>query len=766
MKLVSLLLISLLTASLQISVLANDIIYATGFEPPGFAQGESINGIDGWQWFRFQPRAEVVVTTENPSAGTQCLRLKGVFNSVVRSVITETAGNAPLKVELRVDVRLDGPQTGTLGTPAQDILSANFGATVLLPNGNTLLVGGFFVSSAGKIWTYNGTREEDYKYSVSAPLGAYHALMLRLDFFERTVTYLVDGVELGSTSFHPFANETDQIAAGFLQLAGPSNPIHTPDLDYDPANYTAYFDNFSIESIPLLPTDTDVRFAGTDFAVSETGGFATVKVVRRGYTNSAVEVAFNTADGSGVAKADYLPVSAALAFAPGEREREIRIPVFDDTFSEADKTVNLSLTALSAGIRSARPAAVLWLLDNERPGSAETAYHFDYSGLGLRVVYDTPSVLALPSGKFLVQFVGENVSGEFTGVVARFNGDGSWDASFEPYPVFPVGGPPQLFLVNNGAQFLVNRGDRLARLQSNGREDATFQVSVAGGYGVIVDVAVQPDQKIVIAGAFDTVNGIPRKNVARLRITGTVDPSFDAGESTDDLVWDVAWQPDGKLVLGGWFHSVAGQPRSLLARLNADGSLDTGFDPGASLGDSFNGFPEVTSLAIQGDGRILVGGFFDSYQGLLQNSLVRLLPDAAVDPEFQIGTGIASSGHTLFPDAIYPGRVAGMLLQPDGKLIVAGQFVRVDGAFAFGVVRLTTAGTLDSSFRLGGADSFIVPPLGFIPPVVAGAALALLPDGDLLTTLTHYRLGTRTEPVTYSGVVRLNGDRPGKKSEK
>lgn len=139
------------------------------------------------------------------------------------------------------------------------------------------------------------------------------------------------------------------------------------------------------------------------------------------------------------------------------------------------------------------------------------------------------------------------------------------------------------------------------------------------------------------------------------------------------------------------------------------------------------------------------------------------------DPSFALGNGITSSGYLSYPDAVfyrdYPGRVSGLALQPDGKVIVVGNFVYVDGTFAPGIVRLTTDGAPDSEFRLGGTDSFAVPEPTFVPPVVGGPALALMPDGDVLTTMIHYVSVTKTEPVSYSGIVRLNGD-PANKCKK
>ncbi len=741
---------------------ADTVVYQTGFESPTFTEGAPLDAIDGWI-SRLAPTAEAVISTDGVQAGAQSLRLRGVGNTAIRSILAETAAAPPAKLEFSVDVRLDGPQTGTLGTPDQDILSANFGAEVQLENGNFLLLGGFFVSSAGKIWNYvprgPSSLPDTYKYEVTAPLGSYHHLALRVDFLSRTVTYVVDGVELGSTVFHPFANTTDRISDGFLQLNGPSNPINTPDLTYHPTNYTAYFDNYKVVALDLTQAETDVRFAKTDYAGSEASGKVDVAIQRRGYVNDAVSVRVRSDGGTATAGVDYRRVDAQVNFAPGEREKVVSIHLRDDRAVEADETVTLSLSAITPGLPVSRASAPLWILDDERTGTPETNYQFEYGALGIEELGEITSILPVSGGRFLAQVIGTDINGELIGVVARFKGDGSFDPEFEPYPLPPTGGPTQLFRLNGGNRVLANLGGRLVRLDGDGHEDPEFQVTVAGGYEFISDVVVQANQDILIAGFFESVNGVARPSVARLRSNGQVDATFNPTAGPDDLIWRMARQADGKVVVIGWFHIFGDQPRSRLARLNADGSLDLGFDPGVAFGEEFNGLPgipDVTTLAIQPNGRILVGGFFDRYQGVTRNSLVGIRPTGELDPSFDVGTGIASSGYSPLPQAIYPGRVANLVLQPDGKVVIAGTFLRVNGQVAPGVTRLNANGSLDASFKLGGVASFGIPPSGFIPPVV-GQGLALLKDGDILVGMTQFQLGIKNDPVSYSGVVRLNG---------
>jgi uncharacterized delta-60 repeat protein len=147
---------------------------------------------------------------------------------------------------------------------------------------------------------------------------------------------------------------------------------------------------------------------------------------------------------------------------------------------------------------------------------------------------------------------------------------------------------------------------------------------------------------------------------------GSNDPTFnvvDDGTNRDGANYAVralALQPDGKLLIGGDFTTYNGTPRNLIARLNADGSLDASFNPGS--GANF----EVHALALQSDGKVLIGGTFTSYNGTPRNRIARLNADGSLDASFNPGTGANSSVYAL-------------ALQPDGKLLIGGAFT----AYAF-----------------------------------------------------------------------------------
>jgi uncharacterized delta-60 repeat protein len=144
--------------------------------------------------------------------------------------------------------------------------------------------------------------------------------------------------------------------------------------------------------------------------------------------------------------------------------------------------------------------------------------------------------------------------------------------------------------------------------------------------GLVDVVAVQPDGKILIGGDFIQLapNGGPvvlRNHIARLNPDGTVDMVFDPNPNTDGRIYAIAVQTDGKVLIGGTFTTLrpnGGPPvtRNRIARLNPDGTVDAAFDPNA------NG--EVDAIVVQADGKILAGGFFTSIGGQPRNNIARL----------------------------------------------------------------------------------------------------------------------------------------------
>jgi uncharacterized delta-60 repeat protein len=501
-----------------------------------------------------------------------------------------------------------------------------------------------------------------------------------------------------------------------------------------------------------------------DRAIDEADGVARIPILRRGYLDSEITATVITPGSTATAGQDFQP-GLSVRFAAGEKRGVLEVPIVDDCIAEPDKYLNLVFDEpVPAGVFRGLSRNRLWILDNDRAGSLRDGFRF--AGYA-------PSLAASregADGKFYASVFGSGLTSAPVNMVARFNGDGSLDWQFQPYPLPDSAGavPTQVTLLDDGDRVLVNLGDRLVRLGPTGTPDADFHVTVAGETNSapsINEVLVQRDgrkrgQKIIIVGRFTKVNGVARKNVARLRPNAEIDPGFDPGAGPDDVVLHAALTPDHRLVIAGSFQHVNGQPRALLARLRRDGSLDPGLDPGAGFTDPFGGVPVLSSLAAQQDGKILVGGNFDTYQGEPHTALVRILSNGASDTNFNLGTGLV-----LDPTAPsdYPAFVEGIKLLRDGKMLVSGGFAQLNGTPATGIVRLNRDGALDATFRLRGTDAILSRNFfnNSYDPFYVAAPIALLPGGDILCVLdsqTFFIQDTFGPPLLYSGnVVRLRG---------
>ena len=212
-----------------------------------------------------------------------------------------------------------------------------------------------------------------------------------------------------------------------------------------------------------------------------------------------------------------------------------------------------------------------------------------------------------------------------------------------------------------------------------------------------------------------------------LAAPGEADPSFNV--EVDSWVYAVAVQADGKILIGGTFTNVSGVLRYGIARLNADGSLDGGFDAGFIAGKTnCIGFYKtncsigrsIRSVVVQPDGKILIGGEFLSVAGVNHSGIARLNVDGSVDGSFDPGTGISSDGP--------PSRsasVGAMAIQADGKLLIVGDFAFVDGTARAGMARLNVDGTLDETLFGVGGTSVVVQSDG---KIVAGCSFGTV-DG-------------------------------------
>lgn len=169
----------------------------------------------------------------------------------------------------------------------------------------------------------------------------------------------------------------------------------------------------------------------------------------------------------------------------------------------------------------------------------------------------------------------------------------------------------------------------LERLNPDGSMDKTFSLTGTGLDSYPMAVAVQTGGKILVGGTFSSYNGTRTPYVARLNPDGSLDPAFQqSGQGLDGFVNAITLLPNGKILLGGDFHSYDGNPAQGVIRLNADGTRDASFQLVSNVDTE-----RVLALTVSPDGRILVGGNF-SANGQRTPGLIRLDADGRRDPGF------------------------------------------------------------------------------------------------------------------------------------
>ncbi|HYF35192.1 MAG TPA: choice-of-anchor D domain-containing protein [Prosthecobacter sp.] len=227
----------------------------------------------------------------------------------------------------------------------------------------------------------------------------------------------------------------------------------------------------------------------------------------------------------------------------------------------------------------------------------------------------------------------------------------------------------------------------LARLLPDGSLDPTFKIGAY--YGPVSRLALQPDGAVIVAGSFTYIGAVTadgrRNGLARLLPTGALDPSFNPSitwgyTGNPGAVEVVAVQSDGKILVGGNWRSLAGKTSRLgLARLNANGSLDESFD--AKLAWGTQPTAQISSIAVDSEGRILIGGSFSHVHSTAVSRFCRLTATGSLDTSF---TGPALAVKSLLPQA-------------DGRIILTGYEIS-GSVMTAKLIRIEEDGTEDTSF--------------------------------------------------------------------
>jgi len=347
------------------------------------------------------------------------------------------------------------------------------------------------------------------------------------------------------------------------------------------------------------------------------------------------------------------------------------------SFSQANYTVtegagSAAITLTRTGGTSGRVVGKVSLTDITtspadyvfKPGSPDSTF----PTMPLGPFFHGPQSIALqPDGKIILAPTAVRLKPDGT-VDPTFNAPAfnapGWSAAVQPDgKIVFVGG----FTTVGGV-----RKNGVVRLNGDGSLDTSFDVGA--GTSNAEDIAFQADGKIIIGGIFTDFGHAPNTEyVVRLNTDGSLDTTFVKGTNVSST-YAVAVQPDGKILMGGWG----------LVRLNPDGGVDNSFN--CQLG------AVIESLVLQPDGKILAGGGFDHFGSQTVYSIARINTDGSLDNSFNTGSGPSSGISTI-------------ALQPDGKIVIGGSFDTINGISKPKIARLNSDGSVDPTFQGIGAVS-------------------------------------------------------------
>ena len=257
-----------------------------------------------------------------------------------------------------------------------------------------------------------------------------------------------------------------------------------------------------------------------------------------------------------------------------------------------------------------------------------------------------------------------------------FDQQGPREFLVEPDGRIVVAGNFQVFRTNATLGGWSSVG-RMVRLTPDGFLDTSLNIGSGPSYpglfaeATISALARQPDGKLIAAGAFRAFNNIGRTNIVRLNANGSIDDTFAGPTFASDTDFNkvggisaLALQPDGKILVGGSWQRVHGQDRTALIRLNANGTLDETF---AVLRGKQDALPwpsstSVSSIALLPSGKILItgSGLVPGKTGYENNAIFRINSDGTVDTTFAAKASVAQTSSTV------------VVAQPDGKILLGG----------------------------------------------------------------------------------------------
>lgn len=526
-----------------------------------------------------------------------------------------------------------------------------------------------------------------------------------LDYVARTETLTLTNGQTNATILIPILDD---------QLAEP--PEYFSVMLLEPGLGTTIGVN-DTASVQILENDSAFEFSQARYSVRESSGKASVGVVRRGITTEPATVQFRTMPESASTGADFTAQSGTLTFLPGESLQGIDIPVLEDASREGLETLRVVLENPTGGVLlTPLSNAVVEITDNDDDGPGSLVRVFEPK-VGQDSFSWIDHLASYPNGDVLVAGNIEPIFGPSRTGMIRIHPDGTPDDSFQLDPTFA--GNTSVMLLQPDGRIVYAQADGLARLNPDGSKDSSFDVGLPQDnwpFRSWIAVLAQDNQgRLLVGGAFRSLAGGERTGLARLNTDGTLDLTFhpllastnrfaDEGPS----VLTIAVQNDNKIVIAGAFDSIDETARQHLARLNPDGSLDTTFEAGRLVHEVRVPIsPGVTAMAVQPDGKLLLAGDWPLVRGVRGHAVIRLQANGAIDP--------------AFVPALVEADVFQIAQQSNGKILLRLEYASLQALHRIGLARLNADGSSDPTFDPGPSfDRFYV------------RALLVEPGGDLL----------------------------------
>lgn len=304
-------------------------------------------------------------------------------------------------------------------------------------------------------------------------------------------------------------------------------------------------------------------------------------------------------------------------------------------------------------------------------------------------------IIPLPGDRLFIAGGFTNYNGVPTPRVAVVDAFGALVEGFSfPNEVVPNSHRPSAALALDDGSILLatvpssqphNWVGTLRRFQPNGTLDPSFQPP-SPMYGGIYAMLEQPDGRILIGGSIHPGSTSAPRGLARLMPNGSIDPSFSIGTgigpSSSSGVADIVLTPDGRIIIVGWFSVFRNANAACIACMDPNGTPCQDFSTQGAFSAGFYS-SLISTIALLPDGRMVLGGYFQNYDGWETSGMAVALPNGVADPTFGIGSG---------PDYVPVAWIRQVLVDADGHYLIHGMFHSINGVTRHRIARILGGG--------------------------------------------------------------------------